>query len=211
MNYCIRLYRVCGCLLSSSPLFLSTNTFTTSYLMNNLGIMCLVSWWLVWSRRIRRSATACFFPNTWTTSIYFPVWYHRWWSNFCEFQGQENTTGLSYGLAMFKSCTGGRPCRLVVSFKEIKTCQHENLLEFIRFHGLDMIQASTLQQPQLWPGALRLHWFSIQRPSFRSSPKTITCFGIFQAGCSWKFMKMALQFPFSLSFSHSSRSSSWRA
>ena len=209
MNYCIRLYRVCGCLLSSSPLFLSTNTFTTSYLMNNLGIMCLVSggWCGPDGSADRQQRASSRIHGLLPSTSPFD----RWWSNWGEFQGQENTTGLSYGLAMFKSCTGGRPCRLVVSFKEIKTCQHEHLLEFIRFHGLDMIQASTLQQPQLWPGALRLHWFSIQRPSFRSSPKTITCFGIFQAGCSWKFMKMALQFPFSLVFSHSSRSSSWRA
>ena len=34
---------------------------TASYLMSNLGIACLVSWWLVWSRRMRRSATACLF------------------------------------------------------------------------------------------------------------------------------------------------------
>ena len=47
--------------------------------------MCLVSWWwLVWSRWLHRSATACFFRNTGTTSINFPVWYDRWWSNFCE-------------------------------------------------------------------------------------------------------------------------------
>ena len=54
-----------------------------------------------WSQRVRGSATACFFPNAWTTSIYFPVWYHRWWSNLGEFQRQENTTGLSYGLPRF--------------------------------------------------------------------------------------------------------------
>ena len=46
-------------------------------------------WWLVWSRWVHRSATACFFRNTGTTSINFPVWYHRWWSNFCEFQGRK--------------------------------------------------------------------------------------------------------------------------
>ena len=32
-----------------------------------------------------------------------------------------------------------------------------------------------------------------------------------RSGCSWRIMKMVLQFPFSLCFSHSSRSSWWRA
>ena len=102
------------------------------------------TWWttLVWCawfpvgwcrpEEEHRSAKACFFRNTGTTSINFPVWYHRWWSNFCEFQGQENTTGLSYGLAMFISCTGCRPCSLVLFVKEIRTCRHTHLISGIR-------------------------------------------------------------------------------
>ena len=37
---------------------------------------------------MRRSATASSFLNTGTTSINFPVWQHRWWSNVCKFWPQ---------------------------------------------------------------------------------------------------------------------------
>ena len=63
-----------------------------------------------------------------------------------------NTTGLSYGLAMFTSCAGGRPCCLVLFVKEIKTRRHTHLLDFR--DKTCLIQASTLQRPQLRPGAL---------------------------------------------------------
>ena len=51
VDACLAFVCVCTCI----------HVFTESYLMNNLGIACLVSWWLVLSRRMRRSATACLF------------------------------------------------------------------------------------------------------------------------------------------------------
>ena len=49
-----------------------------------------VHWWNGWLSRMHG-----------LLPIYFPVWYHRWWSNLGEFQRQENKTGLSYGLPRF--------------------------------------------------------------------------------------------------------------
>ena len=95
--HCIRLYRWCGCLFS---VYLCTHVSTASYLTNNLGMMCLVSWWLVLIPTGAQIGNSVLLPE-YTTSIYFPVWYHRWWSNLGEFQRQENTTGLSYGFPRF--------------------------------------------------------------------------------------------------------------
>ena len=44
MNSCIRLHRLCGCLFS---VYLCTHVLTASFLTNHLGMMRLVSWWLV--------------------------------------------------------------------------------------------------------------------------------------------------------------------
>ena len=52
----------------------------------------------------------------------------------------ESPTGLSYGLAMFIFCTGGRPCCLVLFVKEIKTCRHTH--RYTGFQGLDMFDSS---------------------------------------------------------------------
>ena len=82
--------------------FICVHTFRLQAIWRTTLVWC--AWFpggWSWSQRVRGSATACFFPNAWTTSIYFPVWYHRWWSNLGEFQRQENTTGLSYGLPRF--------------------------------------------------------------------------------------------------------------
>ena len=88
--------------------------------------------------------------------------------------------------------------------KEIKSCRHTCL-----------IQACTLQQPQLWPGALWWIWFFPFTFLPSAAPRKLwpaSCpLPDIRSGCSWEFMKMVLQFPFSLCFSHSSRSSSWRA
>ena len=40
---------------------------------------------------------------------------------------------------MFISCTGGRPCCLVLFVKEIKTCRHTHL--YTGFQGLDMFDS----------------------------------------------------------------------
>ena len=51
-HYMLLLYQIRSVMwMLSQPLrvCLSTNIFTTSFLIN-IGIMCLVSWWLVWSR-----------------------------------------------------------------------------------------------------------------------------------------------------------------
>ena len=127
---CISFYRLCGRLLNPSA-FVCLPTCLTQAIWWTTLVWC--AWFpgsYSWSRRAHSSATACFFRNTGTTSINFPVCYHRWWSNFCEFQGQENTTGLSSGLEMFISCTGGRPSCLVLFVKEIKTRRHTHLLDF---------------------------------------------------------------------------------
>ena len=100
-NYCIRWYRLCGFLLSPSA-FVCLQTCLLQAIWWTTLVWC--AWFpggWSWSQRVRGSETACFFPNAWTTSIYFPVWYHRWWSNLGEFQRQENKTGLPYGLPLF--------------------------------------------------------------------------------------------------------------
>ena len=98
-NYCIRWYRLCGFLLSPSA-FVCLQTCLLQAIWWTTLVWCAWFRWS-WSQRVHRSATACFFSNAWTTSINFPVWYHRWWSNLGEFQRQENKTGLSYGLPRF--------------------------------------------------------------------------------------------------------------
>ena len=66
--------------------------FTTSYLMNGIGITCLM----------RRTATACSFLNTETTSINFPVWFYGpTYVNVNYRDTHGNTTGLFYGLPRF--------------------------------------------------------------------------------------------------------------
>ena len=88
-NYCIRWYRLCGFLLSPSA-FVCLQTCLLQAIWRTTLVWC--AWFpggWSWSQRVRGSATACFFPNTWTTSIYFPVWYHRWWSNLGEFQSRK--------------------------------------------------------------------------------------------------------------------------
>ena len=88
-NYCIRWYRLCGFLLSPSA-FVCLQTCLLQAIWRTTLVWC--AWFpggWYWSQRVHRSATACFFPNAWTTSIYFPVWYHRWWSNLGEFQSRK--------------------------------------------------------------------------------------------------------------------------
>ena len=118
-------------------------------------------------RQQRACSIFFIFRNTGTTSINFPVWYHRWWSNLGEFQRHENAPGLSYGLprflmmrvsclAMFISCTGGR----LVAFADWRC----------------LVETCTLQQPQLWPGTLWWNCFFPSPSLLRQLPKNYSAF-----------------------------------
>ena len=175
--------------------------------MNGIGITCLM----------RRTATACSFLNTETTSINFPVWFYGpTYVNVNYRDTHGNTTGLFYGLPRFlmmrwRSMFGNayilyrrQACRVFQSNWSLQ------VWTFIGSCRLNMFDWSIYVH--LWLGAMWWNcFFSCHLPSFGSSPKTIACFWIFQAGCSWRCLKMVLQFPFSFCSSHSSRSSSWRA
>ena len=159
---------------------------------------------------MRRSATASSFLNTGTTSINFPVWQHRWWSNVCEFWPQGYLWKHHGSLLWIAPILDDEvPC----SWRRLKligmNTEHPLFwILWIRHVWFKQVLCNDLSFDLVQCGGIV---FSFQLPSFGSSPKTIACFWIFQAGCSWRFMKMALQLPFSLFFCHSSRSSSWRA
>ena len=92
--YSIRLDRLCGCFLSPSA-FVCLQTFLLQAFWLTL-VSCAWfpgGWCGRESRRVRRSATACFFlkTGTGTASINFPKWHHRWWSNFCELKRRGYT------------------------------------------------------------------------------------------------------------------------
>ena len=70
---CIAFYRLCGRLLSPSA-FVCLPTCLTQAIWWTTLVWC--AWFpgsYSWSRRAHSSATACFFRNTGTTSINFPV------------------------------------------------------------------------------------------------------------------------------------------
>ena len=127
--------------------------------------------------------------------------------NFDRRDTYGNTTGLSCGLLRFlmmKFHVLGRRLKLI----GMNTEHPLFWILWIRHVWFKQVLCNDLSFDLVQCGGIV---FSFQLPSFGSSPKTIACFWIFQAGCSWRFMKMALQLPFSLFSCHSSRSSSWRA
>ena len=75
---------------------------------------------------------------------------------------------------MFISCTGGRPCRLVVSVKDIKTLGM-NILWILRIKHVwfKHVHCNNLNFDLVHCGGMV---FCFQLPSFGSSPKTIACF-----------------------------------
>ena len=97
-HYYIRSYRLCGCLFS---VCLCMHMYTRFYCKLFDEQPWFPGGWCGPDRCADRQQRACsiffiFFRNTGTTSINFPVWYHRWWSNLGEFQRHENTAGLSF-------------------------------------------------------------------------------------------------------------------
>ena len=180
------------------------HVFTVSYWWTTLVSRAwFPSGWCGPDRCANRQQRACsiffIFRNTGTTSINFPVWYHRWWSNLGEFQRHENTTGLSF-MGCADSWWWGFhvwQCLYLVPVADLSCLQIGDVWwKHVRCNNLsfDLVHCGGIV-------------FSLHLPSFGSSPKTIARFRIFQAGCSWRFIQTVLQLPFSLCFSHSSRSS----
>jgi len=165
---------------------------------------------------MRRTATACSFLNTGTTSINFPVWYYGpTYVNFNYRDSHGNTTGLFYGLPRFLMMRWRSMFGNAYILYRRQACRAFKQIEFAGMNILWILQIKHVWLKHLcssltWCNVVEL-FFSCHLPSFGSSPKTIACFWIFQAGCSWRCLKMVLQFPFSFCSSHSSRSSSWRA